>query len=102
MRPLTLLALAAGAVATPLPAQVSTLDEGSFTITVNGDRVGREDFRIRSTPGANGPEVVATANVSYASRRVLPQMRTDSAGVPSLYVVEVKDGSTLDERVEGT
>jgi hypothetical protein len=101
MRPLTLLAFAAGSVASPLPGQVTTIDEGSFTITINGERVGREDFRIRSTPGSNGPEVVATANVSYASRRVLPQMRADSAGVPSQYVVEVRDGPATGERVEG-
>jgi hypothetical protein len=101
MKTLTLLALAGMVSASPLSAQVATLDEGSFTITVNGDRVGREDFRIRSTPGSAGPEVVATANVSYASRRVLPQMRADSAGVPVRYVVEVKDGPAVDERVEG-
>ncbi|HUQ83538.1 MAG TPA: DUF6134 family protein [Gemmatimonadaceae bacterium] len=101
MKTLTLVALASAGFAGQLSAQVATLDEGSFTITVNGDRVGREDFRIRSTPGSNGPEVVATANVSYANRRVLPQMRADSAGVPVRYVVEVKDGATVDERVEG-
>jgi hypothetical protein len=101
MKPFTLVTVATTLVSTSLTAQVATLDEGSFTITVNGERVGREDFRIRSTPGSNGPEVVATANVSYANRRVLPQMRGDSAGVPFGYVVEVKDGQTIDERVDG-
>jgi len=101
MRPLTLLLVAGSAAASPLWSQVTTLDEGSFSITVNGERVGREDFRIRSTPGSNGPEIVATANVSYTSRRVIPQTRADSAGVPSLYVVEVKDGPSVGERVEG-
>lgn len=100
MRTLTLVALAGLVAGARLSAQVATLDEGSFTITVNGDRVGREDFRIRSTPGSNGPEIVATANVSYANRRVLPQMRADSAGVPVRYVVEVKDGPAVDERVD--
>jgi hypothetical protein len=101
MKPLTLAGLIAIAFGSPLSSQVATLDEGSFTITVNGERVGREDFRIRSTPGSSGPEVVATANVSYASRRVLPQMRGDSAGAPSQYVVEVKDGPVTNERVDG-
>jgi hypothetical protein len=101
MKTLTLVAVAGATLAGRLPAQVATLDEGSFTITVNGERVGREDFRIRSTPGTNGPEVVATANVSYANRRVLPQMRADSAGVPVRYVVEVKDGPAVDERIDG-
>ena len=65
MKTLTLVVAAGLAFAGNAPAQVATMDEGSFTITLNGDRVGREDFRIRSTPGTNGPEVVATANVSY-------------------------------------
>lgn len=101
MKTLTLVALVSTIVAGELSAQVATLDEGSFTITVNGDRVGREDFRIRSTPSSAGPEIVATANVSYGNRRVLPQMRTDSAGVPVRYVVEVKEAGSVDERVEG-
>jgi hypothetical protein len=101
MRPLTLLVAAAGVIASPLPGQVTTLDEGSFTITVHGDRVGREDFRIRSTPGSAGPEVVATASVSSGNIRILPQLRADSAGVPSQYVVEVKEGPTVNQRVEG-
>jgi len=101
MKPLTLVVCAATVFSTPLASQVSTLDEGSFTIAINGERVGREDFRIRSTPGSNGPEVVATASVSYAGRRVLPQMRGDSTGAPFAYVVEVKDGSTITERVDG-
>jgi hypothetical protein len=102
MKPLTLVALAATIISNPLPGQVATLDEGSFSITVSGERVGREDFRIRSTPGTAGPEIVATANVSYATRRILAQMRADSAGVPSRYVIEVKDGQTVEERVDGS
>jgi hypothetical protein len=104
MKTLTLVAsfaLAGAVSATPLSSQVATLDEGSFTISVNGQRVGREDFRIRSTPAANGTEVVATASVSYADRRVLPQMRADAEGVPVRYVVEVKDGPGVEESVTG-
>lgn len=101
MKPLTLVLCAASAFINPLSSQVSTVDEGAFSITVNGERVGREDFRIRSTPGPNGPEVVATASVSYAGRRVLPQMRGDSSGTPFGYVVEVKEGSAISERVDG-
>jgi hypothetical protein len=101
MKTLTLVALSAAAITRSLPAQVVTLDEGSFNITINGERVGREDFRIRSTPGSSGPEVVATASVSYANRRILPQMRADSAGAPSRYVVQVKDGPGTDESVTG-
>jgi hypothetical protein len=101
MKTLTLVALSTTTLSAVLPAQVATIDEGSFTITVNGARAGREDFRIRSTPGTNGMEIVATASVSYGSRRVLPQLQADSAGVPARYVVQVKDGPAVDERVEG-
>lgn len=101
MKSLTLAALTAVTAAAPLAAQVATLDEGSFSISVNGQRVGREDFRIRSTPGNNGPEIVATANVTYADHRVLPQMRGDSEGAPVQYVVEVKGSDGADERVTG-
>ena len=101
MRTLKAVVVIISALATPLSAQVATIDEGSFTVLVNGQRVGREDFRIRSTPGASGPEIVATATVSYADRRILPQMRADTAGVPVQYVVEVKSGPGVDERVTG-
>ena len=101
MKTLTLVALSSATFATAAAAQVTTVDEGSFTITVNGARAGREDFRIRSTPSANGPEVVATASVSYGSRRVLPQLQADSLGVPLRYVVQVKGGAGVDEHVEG-
>ena len=101
MRTLTFVGLAVVGLVTPVSSQVTTLDEGSFTITVRGERVGREDFRIRSTPGANGREIVATATVTYADRRVLPQMRSDEKGVPVQYVVEVKNGPNVGERVSG-
>jgi hypothetical protein len=101
MKTLTLVAIGSSVLASPLASQVATLDEGSFTISVNGERVGREDFRIRSTPGTTGPEIVATATVSYANRRVLPQMRANADGVPVRYVVEVKDGPGTDESVTG-
>lgn len=101
MRTLTLVALAAATATPPLFAQVATLDEGSFTISVKGERVGREDFRIRSTPAATGPEIVATANVTYADRRVLPQLQANEEGVPVRYVVEVKNGPGTGETVRG-
>ena len=46
--------LLAGVTATPVAAQVTTVDEGSFTITRAGERVGREEFSLRRTPGEAG------------------------------------------------
>ena len=65
-----------------LGAQVTTVDEGSFTITRNGQTVGREEFTIRSTPGARGAQFVARGTVSYTDRRLAPALSADSSGAP--------------------
>ena len=102
MKTLTLVALAAAVLSNSARAQVATLDEGSFTITVKGDRVAREDFRIRKTPGGpSGSEVVATSTASYGGRRVVSQLQSDSAGAPNRYLLEVKDAAGDNERFEG-
>lgn len=98
-----------GAVATVsllssiVSAQVVVVDEGSFTITVNGERSGREEFRIRSTPGPRGSTIIAQATVSYNDRRrVMPALSVDSAGAPLGYDVEVKNGPETEEKLNGT
>ena len=102
MKTLTLVALAAAVLSEPARAQVATLDEGSFTVTIKGDRVAREDFRIRRTPGGpTGSEVVATSTASFGSRRVLSQLQSDSGGAPNRYVLEVKEAGGDNERFEG-
>jgi hypothetical protein len=41
---------------------VATVDEGSFTVTRDGARVGREEFRVVRQPDARGmPRGAATA-----------------------------------------
>jgi hypothetical protein len=98
--PLTLAAvLCLGAA--PMAAQVATVDEGSFTITRNGQKVGREEFRIRRTPAAAGAEFVASATVAYGDRRLSPDLRTDAAGAPLAYRVEVRVGDATEERLTG-
>jgi hypothetical protein len=102
MKTLTLVALAATALPLTGRAQVATLDEGSFTVTVKGDRVAREDFRIRRTPsGPSGSEVVSTSTASYGTRRVLSQLQSDSGGAANLYVLDVRDSGTGNEHFEG-
>lgn len=102
MRPF-LIALAAVALAAPaLPAQVTTVDEGSFTVTRRGERIGREEFTIRRTPGAEGQAVlVASATVSYDDRRIAPALRTDSTGAPIAYALEVRSGTEVQEQLKG-
>ena len=84
-----------------LGAQVTTVDEGSFTITRNGQTVGREEFTIRSTPGASGAQFVARGTVSYPDRRLAPALSADSSGAPLQYQVEVRAGSEMEEMLSG-
>lgn len=78
-----------------------TLDRGSFSISVNGQRVGREDFTISGTPGAAGMEYLSKATVTWGDRRLTPSLWSDSTGAPSRYRVEVKGTSGSVERWMG-
>lgn len=60
--------------------QVSSVDEGSFAIMRAGDRVGREDFWIRSAPAPGGQALVAQANIVLGTRRIKPVLNTDTSG----------------------
>ena len=97
-----LAALLATLAPRPAAAQVKVLDEGSFTISERGARIGREEFRIRSTPGPQGGLVVASATVAYEERRLVPILRTDSAGTPLEYMVEQRRGTRTEEKLSGT
>ncbi|HEU4565124.1 MAG TPA: hypothetical protein VFS05_10765, partial [Gemmatimonadaceae bacterium] len=94
---------ASAALAAPLPAsaQVTTVDEGRFNITRGGQRVGSEDFKIRSSADPSGAVLTATATVAYDDRRLSPTLRTDAGGSPLAYQVEVRVGSELQERLSG-
>ena len=87
------LALLAPAVAAPLPvtAQVAVVDQGSFTISVQGSRAGREEFLIRTTPGASQrPTYLATAVVVLGDRRLSPRLATDESASPVGYDMEIR------------
>ena len=90
------------ALALPARAQVTTLDEGTFTISRNGTLVGREAFSIRSSPGMGGPVIHAKATVSYDdARRLTPSLKADSVGAPTDYQLEVKVGANATEVLAG-
>ncbi len=76
------------------------VDSGSFTITINGQRAGREEFRVEGTPGVGGTEFVARATVVFGDRRLTPALRSDSMGAPSDYQIESR-GSSGSERWSG-
>lgn len=85
--------------ASPAPAQV--VDEGSFTIMRGNARIGREEFTIRRNTGPGGDVLVANATVTLNDQRLNPALRTDSAGAPLAYQLEVRMGSELQERLTG-
>jgi hypothetical protein len=87
--------------AVPVAAQVAVVDEGSFTISHQGTRIGREEFAIRRTPNPGGDVLVANATVVYTDRRLSPALQTDAAGAPLRYQVEVSAGADVQERLQG-
>ncbi len=83
-------------------AQVSIVDEGSFTIYQGGARLGHEDFRIRRMPVTDtSSEYVASSVVAYNDRRLAPDLRTGTRGEPLAYRVESRTGTTMHERLSG-
>jgi hypothetical protein len=78
-----------------------TLDRGSFTISISGQRVGREDFTISGTPGADGMEFISRATVVMGENRLTPSLRSDSTGNPVLYEVRVRGTSGATEQWMG-
>jgi hypothetical protein len=88
-------------LALPAAAQVAVVDEGSFTISHNATRIGREEFAIRRTPNPGGDILVANATVVYTDRRLSPALQTDAAGAPLRYQVEVSAGADVQERLQG-
>lgn len=82
-------------------SQGQIIDQGSFTITHNGQRAGREDFTITGTPAANPQELTAKATVVYGDRRLIPELRADSLA-PYDYRVEVKNAGASQEKWHGS
>jgi hypothetical protein len=69
-----------------LPAQVVVVDEGIFTISIAGERVGREDFSIRRNVADGG--YIAQGNVLRTEGRSSVVLSTDSAGSPFRFQIE--------------
>lgn len=74
--------------------QATVVDDGSFTISRAGDRVGREDFSIRHVPTTAGAFETLTRGVVVAgTRRLTVDLSADSAGLPVRYQSKsVEDG----------
>lgn len=79
-------AVAFGVVAVPIGAQVVVVDEGILTITVAGERVGREDFSIRRNVADGG--FIAQGNVLRGDSRSEVALTTDSTGLPLRFQIK--------------
>lgn len=91
-RALLLLALAALS-APPVRGQATIVDEGSFTISRAGDRIGREDFSIRHVPTTEGAHETLTRGVVVTgSHRITVDLSTDSVGLPARFQSKSVDG----------
>ncbi|HEV8362965.1 MAG TPA: hypothetical protein VGQ52_05575 [Gemmatimonadaceae bacterium] len=75
-------------------AQVRTIDQGSFTITMNNQRIGREDFSIVEDASTPNPVVLAKATVEYRERglRLQPVLKANAVGASTEYEVVVRGG----------
>ncbi|MGH7625706.1 MAG: DUF6134 family protein [Gemmatimonadaceae bacterium] len=101
MRYLTL--FSATLLAAPLPslAQAVVVDEGTFSISRGGSRIGRESFTIRRSPGPGGDVYVANATVDFDAQRLSPALRADNSFSPLAYQLEVRSGGTVQEQLKG-
>jgi len=89
------------AVAQAASAQVLILDEGTFTHTVGGTRVGREDFSVRTVRGGGGAVYIAQANVLAGEHRRTIALNADSAGAPLRFQLEAREATTIVSTVVG-
>jgi hypothetical protein len=95
------LLLAALALPTPRAPLFELVDEGSFALYLNGQRVGREQFSIRRTPASEGMALVARSTITFDGRRIESMMRTDTAGMPLEFAIEEYRDGRLESRVKG-
>lgn len=88
-----LLLAAAALVARSVEGQATIVDEGSFTISRAGDRIGREDFSIRHVPTTAGAHETLTRGVVVTgSHRITVDLSTDSLGLPVRFQSKSMDG----------
>jgi hypothetical protein len=75
-------------------AQRRTVDQGSFTITRNNQRIGREDFSIVEDASAGQSSFLAQATVEYRDRglRLQPALTANAAGASTQYEIAVRGG----------
>lgn len=84
-----------------LAAQVTLVDEGTFSLFVGDVRVGREDFSIRAAPGPGGSAYVVQGNVTMGDERITVALNADSAGHPLRFQLEALVQDRTVETISG-
>lgn len=95
------LVVATGLPAPRLAAQPVRLDEGSFTISVNGQRVGREQFSLQRVVTNDGGTIELRSESAVGDTRTAWRLEADSAGTPVRFSVEARRGAEETLRLGG-
>jgi hypothetical protein len=85
----------------PVEAQQPRLDVGSFTITVNGQRAGREQFSIQRVTTNDGGTIELRSESAVGEARTALRLEADSAGTPVRYSIESRRGAEQTLRLGG-
>ena len=85
----------------PIRAQGARLDVGSFTLLLNGVRVGREQFSMQRMQSQEGGVLELRAEAATGERRTAMRLETDSAGTPVRYSYEERVGAEITVRLGG-
>lgn len=98
----TLAASASGSPPNPVVApQGQQLDVGSFTLFVNEQRAGREQFSMQRLNSPSGAALELRAESAMGDRRAAVRLEADSAGTPLRYTVEERTGASVTLRLGG-
>jgi hypothetical protein len=82
-------------------SQYVRLDEGSFTITLNGQRAGREQFSMQRVASNDGGTIEVRSESAVGDTRTALRLEVDSAGTPVRYSVEARRGAEETLRLGG-
>jgi len=85
----------------PALAQGARLDVGSFSLLLNGARVGREQFSVQRMQSQEGGVLELRAESVTGDRRTAMRLETDSAGTPVRYSFEERAGAEVIVRIGG-
>lgn len=99
--PLVALAVLAAVPHRQGAAQPRTLDVGSYSLLVAGQRVGREQFSIQRMAGVDGAVLELRAEAAIGERRTALRLEVDSAGTPVRVAMNERVGTEQTLRLGG-